>query len=230
MLEFKTMRGRAVVVTLVALAVSACAEGPTAPASAKFDASEALFAKGGKGSGNSGGESGRGKDVGMRSFTIWPGFGVFEKFGDHTLYMPADVVCEPGKSGYGAAYWDTPCAPAKAPIEVTARWSVEGGRPVISFSPDLRFAPSKQSRDWVQLSLKDTKGIDPEQYYTILWYDKDAKQWVDESATDPTLKARTNTSGNLVTRRLKHFSDWALWSGLGGYNVTSGFGGESRSR
>jgi hypothetical protein len=77
----------------------------------------------------------------------------------------------------------------------------------------------------VTLSLKDSKGIDPNRYYTILWFDKQAGQWVDESETDLTLKAQTNQSGNLVTRRLKHFSDYRLESRLGGYNLTSGLGG-----
>ena len=76
----------------------------------------------------------------------------------------------------------------------------------------------------MKLSLKDSKDIDPQLYYTILWFDRDLKAWVDESATDPTLKAKLNPSGNLVTRRLKHFSEYALWSGLGNYNVVSGLG------
>ena len=50
--------------------------------------------------------------------------------------------------------------------------------------------------------------------------------WFDESQADPTLQARTVLGGLLVTRRLKHFSDYALWVGLGSYNVTSGLGGE----
>jgi len=59
-----------------------------------------------------------------------------------------------------------------------------------------------------------------------LWFDKQAGQWVDESVADPSLQARANQSGNLVTRRLKHFSDYYLWVGLGSYNVTSGMGGD----
>ncbi|MFN2564345.1 MAG: hypothetical protein ABR499_04950 [Gemmatimonadaceae bacterium] len=229
MLVFKTMRSSAVV-TLLALGLAACSEGLTAPT---FDASEPLMATGGNssgsgsGSGSSGsGSSGRGKDSGSRTFTIWPGAGVFEKFGDHTLYMPANVVCDPATSGYGVTFWDEPCARAKQPIQVTATWSIRNSRPVISFSPDLRFAPSSHERDWVSLSLRDTKGVDDNKYYTILWFDKQAGRWVDESQTDPTLKARLTHSGNLVTRRLKHFSDWALWVGLGGYNILSGMGGE----
>jgi hypothetical protein len=234
MLVFKTRRSRAVV-ALLAVTVTACAEGPTAPPSTSLDPSAVLMAKGGNGNSGSGSgsgseSSGRGKDAGARTFTIWPGFGVFEKFGEHTLYIPPHAVCDPQTSGYGAEYWDAPCARAKTPIEVVATWATVNNKPVISFSKDLRFAPSSHERDWVSLSLKDTKGIDPDRYYAILWFDKRAGRWVDESVTDPTLKARTSQSGNLVTRRLKHFSDWALWSGMGGYNVTSGFGGESRTR
>jgi hypothetical protein len=219
----KTMRSSAVVALLVA-GLAACSEGLTAPQSPMFDASEALMAKGGGGGKGAGGSASRGKDSGSRTFTIWPGFPVFEKFGDHTLYMPPNVVCDPATSGYGAAYWDAPCARADRPIEVTAKWSTHNGRPVISFSPYLRFVPSSSQSRWVQLSLRDTRGIDPDKYYTILWYDKEAHRWVDESQTDPTLKATTSQSGNLVTRRLKHFSEYVLWSGFGAYNVISGIG------
>jgi hypothetical protein len=228
MLVSKTLRSSTVIAVL-AVGLAACSEGLTAPQSAEFDASEPLMAKGGNSGngGNSGsgsGNSGRGKDAGSRVFTVWPGWPVFEKFGDHILTMPANVVCDPATSGHGAAYWDAPCARAKGPIQVTATWSTRGGRPVISFWPDLRFAPSPSQQHWVELSLRDPKSIKPELYYTILWYDEQAKRWIDESVADPTLKARAN--GSLVTRRLKHFSEYALWVGLGSYNVTSGLGGD----
>ena len=217
----KTMRASAVF-AMLAVVLAACSEGPTAPQSPTFDPSGPLLAKGG---GTSGG-SGRGLAAGSRVFTIWPGAPVFEKFGDHVLYVPANVTCDPETSDYGSALWDAPCALASAPIRVTAAWSTVNGRPTISFSPDLRFAPSKHEKDWVQLSLNASKSIDPERYYAILWFDKQAGQWVDESQSDPTLKARIYLNGNLVTRRLKHFSEYALWSGFGSYNVTSGFGGD----
>jgi hypothetical protein len=218
-----------IVIALLAAGLAACGEGLTAPPSAEFDNLAPLMAKGSGGGGNkgsnsgSGSGSGRGKDAGSRVFTIWPGVPVFEKFGDHVLYVPANVVCDPSTSGYGAAYWDAPCARAAQPIQVTATWSTHSGRPVISFSPDLRFAPSKSENQWAKLSLRDSKVIDPNLYYAILWFDAAANKWVDESATDPTLRATSNASG-LVTRRLKHFSLFALRSG--GYNITSGFGDE----
>jgi hypothetical protein len=169
------------------------------------------------------GNGGRGQDAGSRVFTVFPGYPVIQRFGDHYLNLPANVVCDPATSGYGADLWDKPCDLLQRPIDVTATWSVVNGQPVISFSPDLRFVPSDDESRWVKLSLKDPKGIDPAKYYTVLWFNRAAGAWVDEAAADPSLRAQTNQSGNLVTRRLKHFSDWELWSGYS-YNVTSGVG------
>ena len=220
------------VIALLALGLAGCSEGLTAPQRSGFDPSEPLLAKGsgggndGNGSNSGSGSSGRGRDIGSRTFTIYPAIPVFEKFGDHVLTMPANVVCDPQTSGYGTAYFDAPCARLQRPIQVTAKWATVGGRPVISFSPDLRFAPSQYEKDWVNLTLRDSKNVKPELYYAILWYDAAAAKWVDESQGDPTLKARITPVGNFVTRRLKHFSDYALWVGLGSYNVTSGLGGD----
>jgi hypothetical protein len=218
----KFVRGRTAIAALLAAAgLAACGEGPTTPGSpSSLEPTGPLLSKSDS--------PGRGKNVGKRTFTILPGVTSWEKFGEHVLVIPANTVCDPGKSKYGAAYWDAPCEPARRPIQVTATWGTVNGTPVISFSEELRFVPSNNEKDWVKLSLKDSKDVDPRLYYTILWYDRDAKVWVDESETDPTLKAKLNPSGNLVTRRLKHFSEYALWSGFGNYNVTSGLGGDSQ--
>lgn len=203
----------AAVVTLFALGLAACSEGPMAPVAISPDASGPLMSN-----------SGRGQDAGSRVFTIYPGVALNEKLGDHTLTMPANVVCDPATSGYGVDFWDQPCELLDRPIQVTATWTDVNGQPVISFSPDLRFAPSDDATRWVNLALKDNGGIDPALYYTILWHNTQSGQWIDESVTDASLRARTIQSGNLVVRRLKHFSDYSIWSGLGSYNVTSGVG------
>lgn len=223
MLVSNSVRNSALV-SLLVLGVAACSEGPMSPVGISPDAAP-LMSSGSDGGDNSG-TSGRGQDEGSREFTIWPGLPMYQKFGDHVLSLPANVVCDPATSGYGVAFWDLPCAPLQHPIQVTATWSTRNGKPVISFSPDLRFAPSDDESRWVNLWLKDSKGIDPDLYYTILWYDAAAGQWVDESQTDPSLRARTYQSGNMVARRLKHFSEYELWVGLGSYNVTSGLGGD----
>jgi hypothetical protein len=206
----------AAVATLFALGLAACSEGPMAPVGISPDAAPLM----------SSGSSGRGQDAGSRVFTINPGVPVFEKLGDHLLTMPANVVCDPATSGYGVSFWDLPCAALDRPLQVTATWSERNGEPAVSFSPDLRFVPSDDASRWVNLSLKASKGIDPDLNYAILWFDTQSGQWIDESKTDPSLRARTQQSGNLVVRRLKHFSDYFLWVGLGSYNVTSGLGGD----
>jgi len=205
--------------TLLAVGLAACGETATAPSGLSPEVGP-LLSSGSDGSGI----SGRGQESGTRSFVIYPGLPMGQRFGDHVLFLPANSVCDPASSGYGAALWDAPCAPLQQPIQVTATWSTVNDQPVISFSPDLRFVPSNDESGWVTLSLKASRGIDPDLYYTILWFDKEAGRWVDESANDPSLKARTSQSGNLVTRLLKHFSDYSLWAGFGGYNLTSGMG------
>lgn len=217
MLVTKSVRNSAFV-SLLAFGLAACSDGPMAPGGISPDAGPLMSS----GSDGTSGTSGRGQDAGSRVFTIYPGLPVFEKFGDHVVNVPANVVCDPATSGYGAAFWDLPCASLQQPIQVTATWSTREGKPAISFSPDLRFAPSDDPSRWVNLWLKDSKGIDEDLYYAILWFDAQSGQWVDESRADPSLRARTYQSGNMVARRLKHFSDYELWSGFGSYNVTSG--------
>jgi hypothetical protein len=218
---------KSTIASLLALGLAACSEGPTSPVGFSPEGAAPLMSSGS--SSGSEGTSGRGQDAGSRVFTVWPGLPVFEKFGDHVVSMPANVVCDPATAGYGAAFWDLPCAPVQHAIQVTATWSTRNSKPAISFSPDLRFVPSDDESRWVNLWLKDSRGIDSELYYTILWYDAEAGQWVDESRTDALLRVRTYQSGNMVARRLKHFSEYELWAGFGSYNVTSGmddaFGG-----
>ncbi len=212
MFAFHSVVRRSTLVTVLVAGAAACSEVSTAPD----------FSPAPSGPLMSSGTSGRGQESGSRVFTIWPGAAVFEKFGDHTLYIPANVTCDPASSGYGSALFDSPCEAARQPIQVTATWKSINGRPVVSFSPDLRFAPSADESRWVTLWMKDVKGIDPSLYYAILWQDKELGRWVDESEVDASLKARTSQSGNFVSRRLKHFSDYWIYAGFGAYNVTSG--------
>ena len=111
--------------------VSTAPSGPSAGAGP-------LMSSGSDGSGT----SGRGQESGTRTFVVWPGLPMGQRFGDHVLYIPANAVCDPATSGYGAAFWDAPCAPIHQPLEITATWSTINGRAVVSFSPELRFAPS----------------------------------------------------------------------------------------
>jgi hypothetical protein len=215
MLVSKSVRHSAIIAVL-SIGVAGCSDSLTAPVAISPEPAEPLFAKGG---------SGKNGKVSSRTFTIRPGRAVKENFGEHHLTMPPNAICDPATSGYGVSYWNLPCNPVDREIEVTAYWTEYKGDPVIRFKPDLRFVPAgdDQSR-WVVLSVKHTKGIDPDKYYTLLWRDPATNEWIDESVEDASQKTDAKKNLRRVSRRLKHFSDYYLWFGFGSYNVTSGMG------
>jgi hypothetical protein len=204
------------IVALLTLGATACADSVTAPRGISAEDAGPSLAKG----------SGKRGNVRSRTFTIRPGHSVEEKFDEHTLTMPANAVCDPATSGYGVAFWDAPCTPARERIEVTAYWTEHNGHQVIRFQPDLRFVPSANPQRWVVLSVKHTKSIEAAHYFTILWRNPETGEWVDEALQDASQAADAKKNLRRVSRRLKHFSDYALWVGLGSYNVTSGLGGD----
>ena len=235
MLVSKSMRS-STIVALLALGVAACSDSLTAPAVISPEAADPLMSR--AGDSDSDADSDGNSDhyenndrlkSGTRKFRIRPGKAVLKKLGDHRLSIPANVVCDPASSGYGPGYWDAPCRPITRPIEVTAKWATLNGQAVIHFTPNLRFVPSDERSRWVILRAKASKDIDPANSYAMLWHNPETLQWVDEAALDPTLRVILDRRGRIVSRRLKHFSRYMLWSGRGSYNVTSGmddaFGG-----
>jgi hypothetical protein len=78
---------------------------------------------------------------------------------------------------------------------------------------------------WVILSLHDQRRLRTGDVYDILYSDTGADSWVDESLTDPTLRAWIDIFHNSVVRRVKHFSGYlvtANWSGgMGGMGDAS---------
>jgi hypothetical protein len=158
------------------------------------------------------------------AFTVDPTVAQLVTLGDHEVLLPANVVCDPTTSSYGSGEWEKPCTLATAPIAFRAITGTRHGHAAIEFEPDVRFVPGSTADPArsVVLTLRDAKQLKDKIDYSILWWDADAASnsgngsdkgaWVDEAATDPTLRAWTD-GRNKVSRRLKHFS---------GYNVTSG--------
>lgn len=157
----------------------------------------------------------------VATLTIDPNVSRTYAFGLNWIYFPAHSICDPATSGYGMTLWDTPCTPASQPIQVTVHWSGKGGYAFAQFSPELRFVPadSRSPYRWVVLSLHTNRTLHTADAYGIL-YDSGDGQYVDESLSDPTLRAWLDPIHNAVYRRVKHFSGYMVAAGYSG-----GYGG-----
>ena len=168
-------------------------------------------------------------------FTVDTAGGWF-RVGPHSVYFPANSICDPAQSTYGPTEWDKPCTVISDSIEIHAevQKSLTTGKPAIRFWPDLRFAPDTTDADttagapvsenWVVLYMftdealnatTDAEVASLEQKYRILWAPLAGDLGIDESSTDSSLKTRILKSEGLVYRRVKHFSGYQVGSGWG---------------
>ena len=154
-------------------------------------------------------------DSNTATLTIDPNVSRSYAFGQSWIYFPAHSICDPATSGYGPGLWDTPCTPVSQPVTITVQWNRRGGYAFAHFSPELRFVPAdaRTPYRWVVLSLHTNRQLHAVDAYTIL-YDAGAGNWVDESITDPTLRAWLDPLHNAVYRRVKHFSGYMLSAGM----------------
>ena len=203
---------------LAVLAVAtACSDAPMAPRASQerpaFDvqALQPMDSRGGVGGGLSQGDSN------VAVLTIDPNTSRTYAFGQNWIHFPAHSICDPATSGYGIGLWDTPCTAATQPVQVTVKWTGRGGYAFAVFSPELRFVPAdaRNGSRWVILSLHSQRKLHDLDAYSIL-YDAGGNDWIDESLTDPTLRARLDPLHNSVYRRVKHFSGYMVAAGLGG--------------
>jgi hypothetical protein len=196
---------------VVLVAASACSDATMAPRPAErpaFDI-EALQPLDSRAGSPGGGAAAYAQD--STTLVIDPNVSRTYSFGGNWIYFPARSICDPATSGYGPGLWDAPCTPLTQRIRVTAHWSARGGHAFARFSPELRFVPSdaRNTSRWVILSLYDHRRIHDVDAYSILYYSK-GDGWVDESLTDPTLRAWLDPLHNSVVRRVKHFSGYMV--------------------
>jgi hypothetical protein len=158
------------------------------------------------------------------------------RVGPHSVYFPANSICDPAKSTYGPGEWDKPCEVIADSIDIHAeiQKSLTSGKPAIRFWPDLRFAPdtttgvgsteSAISERWVVLYMFTEDALNAsdaqvsllEAKYRILWSPIMNATPIDESLKDPSLMTRVLRTEGLVYRRVKHFSGYQVGSGSGG--------------
>jgi hypothetical protein len=180
-------------VPALALAVAgltvACADGPTAPVAAPARALLATSTTG----------------TSTVTLTIAPTTTATFTVNSHRVKIVAGSVCDPATAGYGPALWDAPCQPAATTVRVTAKaWTGADGRPVVTFSPDLRFVPGKVNTIW----LLD-RAAAAQQTGVLAWCPTGAATCVDEGKTDASLVTQYTADG-YAYRRLKHFSGYTV--------------------
>ncbi len=127
--------------------------------------------------------------------------------GPNHLEIPADAICSLTRSGYGPKYWDSKCAPERAPVELTVIIkNASSNHPSIDFYPAMRFNPKKVVQLYMyapRVSMDDAKN------WTML-YCPDKGGCVDESLTDKSLQTSIDYSNNVLFRRVKHFSGYTV--------------------
>lgn len=173
--------------------VSACADAPTvAP-----EATVAAFAA----------PAAYTRIGGVKTFTVWNNAGTTQKIGAHTIVIPARAICA-ADAAYLAAAWDTPCTPVVGAVTITATTLYDNeNHPYVDFQPALRFAPEKQ----VMLFLRNGRSSQATQLEMV--FCNNLGVCIDESLTDPSLKAFRVGRTSLIGRRIKHFSGYAVNAG-----------------
>ena len=202
-----------VTATTIAALLGACADAPTAPAHqdvppVSVPQSRIIIDH-------------MAEDQSSADFTVTPSGGYFE-LGRHGIFFPADAICDPRTSTYGPTEWDKPCQVLREPIRIHAEMRFQDGRHWVDFSPELRFAPSRNWKEAVYIYMSAEKQprhqeIRPDHRHvaesttlTILWSPYIGAPGIDESVEDRSLRTFEHKPTGFVFRRIKHFS---------GYNV-----------
>ncbi|HEX6058819.1 MAG TPA: hypothetical protein VFZ11_07345 [Gemmatimonadaceae bacterium] len=147
--------------------------------------------------------------------TVTPTGGWF-RLGNHGIFFPDHAICDPATSSYGVGHWDEPCDVLDQPIQIHAEVRTQDGRSWVDFTPALRFAPSADSTQWVQIYLYSDGALDPDNLpeMTILWSSGIGDPGVDESVDDATQRTFVDIDHGIAFRRIKHFSGYSVSSGI----------------
>jgi hypothetical protein len=148
-------------------------------------------------------------------FVVGPWGGVYYA-GNHAVVFPAQSICDPATSGYGADKWDAPCSPLQTPLRIHAEVRRRDGQTWVDFSPSLRFVPSSNPSRWVWMVMytPDAVGATGDlSRFNILWSNTLGGVMIDETPLDPSLRTYVDTWSGISMRRIKHFSGYGTASG-----------------
>ena len=137
-------------------------------------------------------------------FTVTPAGGVFF-LGRNAIVFPANAICDPSTSSYGAGTWDDACTPLSAPLKIHATVRTATAGTWVDFKPSLRFVPSDDSHKWVYMYMRSQNAI--------LFAPSIGALGVDDAATDATVKTYFDGNRGYTLRRVKHFTGYMTSSG-----------------
>jgi hypothetical protein len=193
----------------VAGLLAACSENSIAPASQAPEEEPTAFDYGGGATADL-----SPYDTLKFSITIDPSRQTYFDLGSgNSITFPVGSLCNPTKSTYGVGEWDKPCTRATSPVTVAVTAWLDGhGHPRVDFTPNVRFVPTWDPRQWVRITFSDLQAS-LDLSFAILYCPSAHSQCKDEAKSDITLMTYRDPITHKLTRRIKHFS---------GYNVAAG--------
>lgn len=159
--------------------------------------------------------SGGSDQNGSADFTVNPKGGVYV-VGNHAVVFPAYSICDPDKSSYGEGTWNAPCVTLKGAIRIHATTRSLNGVDWVDFTPHLRFVPSSNPSRWVWMFMHTPQAVGASgdlSRFNILFADRIGGSLVNDATTDPTLRTYVDTRSGTSSRRIEHFTGYAVSSG-----------------
>jgi len=150
---------------------------------------------------------------GTYTVTIDPAQDQHLALGPNHIDIPANAICKVGTSGYGSAYWNSPCTPETG--LVTLKINVKGAStdsPQVDFQPAMRFNPQTTVSLYFyvpRVTRDDAKA------WTILYCGSrlsgtSSGKCVNEALTDRDLRTYIDYDHSVLFRRIKHFSTYKV--------------------
>jgi hypothetical protein len=193
---------RTLVLLTIALTIGACSADVTSPsAPSAAISSKSMFVP------SEASRSLVGVVDGTYTVTVDPTIDQSFNLGPNHLDIPADGICDLGKSRYGPRYWDDRCTPEKNLVQLTVIIKhASSTHPSIDFFPAMRFNPKKTVQLYMyapRVSIQDAKNWQ-------MLYCPDKGGCFDESLTDASLTTSIDYTNNVLFRRVKHFSGYTV--------------------
>jgi hypothetical protein len=216
------MRGilRTLVASVAAAAIAGCSDAATSPR----DASTRAMSPGGVPTLDFA-PSSLFSNYRTTTFTVTDDGGKFT-IGDglYTVVFPANSVCDPATSSYGAGTWDLPCTTLHdgQSITVTATYGFTKNGLSVDFSPALRFNQKTEVRISTSVyapiltRFSDYFASNPSSLHFLgIYYAPDlTSDGKTDAAFDTSLLTHVNLTTGVVWRRVKHFSGYSVTTGL----------------